>query len=318
MLARDPGTRRSWRKRSVEGCELVEAAAQTLLSERAGVPCGGRLRVVAQREDQPAQLRMLGTDSCLPLGVAPLVLAPGRGARRTGINGVGARRGRARDATNGLGCSFVDRLAASLERDPANAARPGVPEPHALLVGLLGHDVTLARTKGLVGRTEIAPWPPQVERRADRAQEGDPHHPSPPAVPGRAPRRARPTEGVDQEQQPERSKCDGDGDDQREHEPGGDVGCHEQRDGRWAHGRGRTVGRRFRLAFRQMIGPHPPADGCGGGCGGAAVRRARSGLDRSGRPARQRLRSPRPRGVRQVFRPASMQPLRPSQLNGTP
>jgi hypothetical protein len=51
------------------GCELVEPSPEPFLPDRADVPCGGRLWVVGQGVDQPAELRMSSAE--------PVLTAPG-------------------------------------------------------------------------------------------------------------------------------------------------------------------------------------------------------------------------------------------------
>ena len=54
--------------------EAIQAPAEPLLTERAGVPCGVGLRLVGDREDQARELRMLGPDAFLTRSFAAFEL----------------------------------------------------------------------------------------------------------------------------------------------------------------------------------------------------------------------------------------------------
>jgi hypothetical protein len=87
------------------GREPVEASAEPLLAEGAGVPGGRRLRVVAECEDEAAELRVLLADASFALGPTALVFAAGADARSADVDGIGVSTG----TTTGDG--FEARLA---------------------------------------------------------------------------------------------------------------------------------------------------------------------------------------------------------------
>ena len=75
MFALLLGSRRSCSSRMVSRREAVQAAAEPLLAQCAGVPCGRGLRVVGDGEDQAPELGVLGPDAFFTRGFAPFELA---------------------------------------------------------------------------------------------------------------------------------------------------------------------------------------------------------------------------------------------------
>ena len=55
--------------------EAVQPAAQLLLAQGPGVPCGRGLRVLRDREDQAPELGVLGPDTFFTRDLAPFKLA---------------------------------------------------------------------------------------------------------------------------------------------------------------------------------------------------------------------------------------------------
>lgn len=149
--------------------QFREPATETLFASRTDVPGSGALRVIAEREDEPTELRVLGPYPVLSCTLTPLELATCRTARCTGINdrklvrrfpwGVReSRRGRLRlrkrfrcrssrrfrimrQTTDRPRCPLVDGLGARRKVNATDPTGAGVSQLHALLVGrgLLPH-----------------------------------------------------------------------------------------------------------------------------------------------------------------------------------
>lgn len=118
--------------------ELGQPGGHKLLSHRALLPRSSALRVVGERKNQAAQLRVRGSNPLFAAVAAPFVLPSGGGA---GDPGFGRRVILTRDrrcaiyAANRPGLPLVDRLFTGSELTAAQAARAGIPQLHPLLGG---------------------------------------------------------------------------------------------------------------------------------------------------------------------------------------
>ena len=164
---------RSWdatvvQEPEVVGGESVEPLSQSFLAEGAGLPGGRRLRVVAEAEDQPADLGVLRADPLFALVMAPFVLAPGGAARGAEVDRCrGLVRPTAREASDRFRRALVDSLDARRKAGSTETAGSGVPQLHALLVGRLGHHRNL-RLRAVAVRRMRVPGPEKGDVRAFR------------------------------------------------------------------------------------------------------------------------------------------------------
>src|SRR3954447_13829930 len=94
--------------------QFGEPATETLLAHRTDVPGKGALRVIAESEDEPTELRVLGPYPVMPCTLTPFELAACRSARCPRVNNSQLARRlswRVRDSHRGrLGCWFQCRL----------------------------------------------------------------------------------------------------------------------------------------------------------------------------------------------------------------
>jgi hypothetical protein len=120
--------------------EFVEAGAKPLLADRTGVPGLGGLRVVAERQDEPTEFRVLGPDALCGFSRSAFELAAcgcSGGARIDGFDvwsrlvyGPAVSHAADRPAR-----PFVDRLGLFGKHDVAHATGARVSQARPLLVG---------------------------------------------------------------------------------------------------------------------------------------------------------------------------------------
>lgn len=90
--------------------QVLQTARQELFSDGAAFPSLRALRVIGEREDQPAELRMVGTDLLFPVVSAALVFASRRCPRLASVHSRDLDR--AVDTADGLRAALLDRFVA--------------------------------------------------------------------------------------------------------------------------------------------------------------------------------------------------------------
>ena len=107
--------------------ELVQALGESLLADGAALPGPGALRLVGQRQDQPADTGVRGADGGFPLRLPPPVFTPGRGAGDAIDKGT--PRGPVRQRRGAAATSGRDPEAGSRTAWPSGAGLSGPAAP---------------------------------------------------------------------------------------------------------------------------------------------------------------------------------------------
>ena len=118
--------------------QLIQTSAESFFADRAPIPGPGRLWLVTEREDEPADLGVLGSDA-LFAGGSPAFELTARGAARCAlIVGLHVRHRIFQlsvcNTADGLARPLVDGLSFRGQVDAANPAGAGIPQAHPLLV----------------------------------------------------------------------------------------------------------------------------------------------------------------------------------------